>query len=68
MHARATTKLSTLSMLDLLPALVSIVTVAVYAAITGFFRSHRDPPSLYLHIAYAVLRKATTRLSPIQLQ
>ncbi|KAK2612487.1 hypothetical protein QQS21_001425 [Conoideocrella luteorostrata] len=68
MQTKATAKLSILGVLDIIPALASIVTVAVFSALTGFFRSHRDPPSLHLHIAYAILRKATVRLTPVQLQ
>ncbi|KAG6000443.1 hypothetical protein E4U21_005467 [Claviceps maximensis] len=68
MQTKATNQLSILQKLDLIPALASIVVVGVFSALTGLFRSHRDAPSLHLHIAYAVLRKVTSRLSPIQLQ
>ncbi|KAK4084680.1 hypothetical protein Purlil1_10265 [Purpureocillium lilacinum] len=54
--------------LDMLPALASIVTVGVLSVLSGFIRSSKDAPSLYLHIAYAVLRRATKRLSVLQLQ
>ena len=54
--------------LDMLPALASIVTGGVLSVLSGFIRSSKDAPSLYLHIAYAVLRRATKRLSVLQLQ
>ena len=62
------TKLTILDILDLIPALASIVAVGIFSALTGVARSHKDPPSLHLHIAYAMLRKATARLTPLQLQ
>jgi hypothetical protein len=63
-----TAKLSILGMLDLVPALASIVAVGLFSAVAGLFRSQKDPASLHLYIAYAVLRKATSRLTPLQLQ
>ncbi|EFY96920.1 lipase/thioesterase [Metarhizium robertsii ARSEF 23] len=68
MPSKTGTKLSILGMLDLLPGVVSIVAAGLLAVLTGLFRSQKDAPSLHLHIAYAVLRKATTRLTPLQLQ
>jgi hypothetical protein len=66
--ASSVTTLSFLQRLDLLPALISILTVGFLSLFTGIFRGKKGAPSLHLHIAYAVLRKATTRLSPLQLQ
>ncbi|KAG5984134.1 hypothetical protein E4U55_005933 [Claviceps digitariae] len=68
MQTKATNQLSLLGKLDLLLGLTSIVAVGIFSALTGFLRTQRDPPSLHLHIAYAVLRKVTARLSPVQLQ
>lgn len=52
--------------LDLLPALGSILLSILYALITALY--NRRARTWYLHIGYAVLRKATRRLSPAQLQ
>lgn len=52
--------------LDLLPALGSIWLAVLYALITALY--NRRARSWYLHIGYAVLRKATRRLSVAQLQ
>ncbi|KHN97391.1 Alpha/beta hydrolase fold-3 [Metarhizium album ARSEF 1941] len=68
MRPKSKAKLSVLGMLDLLPGLASVVAVGILSVLTGLFRGQRDAPSLHLHIAYAVLRKATSRLSPLQLQ
>ncbi|KAG5912996.1 hypothetical protein E4U61_007555 [Claviceps capensis] len=68
MQTKATSQLSLLEKLDLIPAVASIVGVAIFSALTAFLRSPRDPPSIRLHIAYALLRKATTRLTPLQFQ
>ncbi|POR35140.1 Lipase/thioesterase family protein [Tolypocladium paradoxum] len=61
-------RLSLVGKLDVLPALVSIISTALFSALTGITRSQQDAPSLFLHVAYAILRKATQRLSPLQLQ
>lgn len=69
MQTKATEKLSIWGTLDIVPAMVSVVAVAMFSALTGFFRSQqKDAPSLHLHVAYAILRRATERLSPVQLQ
>ncbi|QPH06384.1 hypothetical protein C2857_004812 [Epichloe festucae Fl1] len=68
MQTKATEKLSIWGKLDMIPAMVSIVAVAMFSALTGVFRSQKDAPSLHLHVAYAILRRATDRLSPDQLQ
>lgn len=52
--------------LDLLPALGSIWLAILYALITALY--NRRAQSWHLHIGYAVLRKATQRLSVAQLQ
>lgn len=54
--------------LDILPGIAAIALVAIYSTITAPFRSKKDAPTLFLHIAYAILRKSTLRLSPKQLQ
>ena len=61
-------RLSLAGKLDMLPALVSIISTAFISVITGMARTHKDAPSFFLHVAYAILRKATNRLSPLQLQ
>lgn len=61
-------KLSFLEKLDFLPALASITLASFYAFLTGFWRSERQAKTLFLHIGYAIFRKATARLSPSQLQ
>lgn len=52
--------------LDLLPAIGSIWLSILYALITALY--NRRARTWYLHIGYAVLRKATRRLSTLQLQ
>lgn len=54
--------------LDFLPAIGGIVIAATYALLTGLWRSERQAKSLLLHFGYSILRKATARLSPSQLQ
>jgi hypothetical protein len=66
--ASSVTPLSFVQKLDVLPALASILSVGVLSLFTGLVRGKKGAPSLHLHIAYAILRKATTRLSPLQLQ
>lgn len=61
-------KLSLLGKLDLLPALAAIITTGLLSLLTAFSRGQRGAPTLYLHVAYAILRKATMRLSVLQLQ
>lgn len=53
---------------DIFIAVLSVVSTTIWSALTGFGRSERDAPSLLLHIGYASLRKATRRLSALQLQ
>lgn len=57
-----------LEKLDLIPALGSIVLSGLFALLTGFWRSEKDEESLFLHVAYAIIRKFTARLSATQLQ
>ncbi len=61
-------QISWLAILDLIPGGISIFLTGLFAAFTGLWRSKRDAPTLYLHIAYAVLRKSSERYSPLQLQ
>lgn len=61
-------RLSLWAKLDILTALPLIALTAVWAMVTGFFRGEKQPPAFLLHVAYAVMRKATTRLTPLQLQ
>ncbi|OAA37419.1 lipase/thioesterase family protein [Metarhizium rileyi] len=62
------TKLSLVDTLDLIPGLASILTAGLVSVVTGLFRGHKDAPSFHLHVAYAILRRATARLTPLQLQ
>ncbi|KAJ6024864.1 hypothetical protein N7540_005661 [Penicillium herquei] len=61
-------KLTLYEKLDILPALASVVFAAFYALLTGWWRTERQAKSLLLHVGYAILRKLTSRLSPLQLQ
>jgi membrane protein DedA with SNARE-associated domain len=54
--------------LDFFPALASICLAAFYSILTGFWRGERQAQSFFLHIGYAIFRKATVRLSPLQMQ
>lgn len=60
--------LSMASKLDLLPAVASILIAGFVALFTGLKRDQSGTPTFYLHIAYAILRKASARLSPLQFQ
>lgn len=61
-------KLSFLGGLDMIPGLAVIVSTALLSFLTGFVRTGRDSKTYYLHVANTILRKATERLSPLQLQ
>ncbi|KAJ5266512.1 hypothetical protein N7478_009320 [Penicillium angulare] len=61
-------KLSFCEKLDILPAAASVAVAAIYALLTGLWRTERQAKSLLLHFGYAILRKATARMSPLQLQ
>lgn len=54
--------------LDYIPASLSIIIAAIVAMVTGLWRSDRDAPSYYLHVAFAVLRKCSERFSPRQME
>ncbi|KAJ6089286.1 hypothetical protein N7467_004502 [Penicillium canescens] len=54
--------------LDFFPALASILLAGFYALLTGLWRTERQAKTLFLHLGYAVFRKATARLTPSQLQ
>ena len=54
--------------LDIFPALASILLAGFYALLTGLWRTERQAKTLFLHLGYAVFRKATARLTPSQLQ
>lgn len=60
--------LTLIEKLDLLPGIAAVALFAIYSTFTAPFRSKQDAPTLFLHIAYAILRKATLRFSPKQLQ
>jgi hypothetical protein len=61
-------KLTLFGLLDMIPGLAITVVYGITAFWTGIFRGEKDAKTLFLHIAYAVLRKATARLTPLQLQ
>ena len=61
-------KLTLFGLLDMIPGLAVTVLYGIAAFWTGIFRGEKDAKTLFLHIAYAVLRKATARLTPLQLQ
>lgn len=61
-------RLSLLGLLDMIPGLLTTVIYGIFSFWSGLFRGERDAKTLFLHIAYAVLRKATARLTPLQLQ
>ncbi|TQW00826.1 hypothetical protein V2A60_001866 [Cordyceps javanica] len=63
-----TKKLSFFGYLDMIPGLAVVVATALASFITGFFRTERDSKTYYLHVANTILRKATNRLTPLQLQ
>ncbi|KAJ4153759.1 hypothetical protein LMH87_010233 [Akanthomyces muscarius] len=63
-----TKKLSFFGYLDMIPGLAAIVATALASFFTGFFRTERDSKTYHLHVANTVLRKATRRLDPLQLQ
>lgn len=67
-RAAADQQLSFVGKLDILPAVVTIISAGLLSVLTGLWRSQKDAPSLLLHVAYAILRRATSRLSPLQLQ
>ncbi|KAJ5335563.1 hypothetical protein N7452_007966 [Penicillium brevicompactum] len=54
--------------LDFLPAVASVALAAFYALLTGLWRTERQAKTLFLHLGYAMFRKATARLSPSQMQ
>ncbi|KAE8423781.1 Alpha/Beta hydrolase protein [Aspergillus pseudocaelatus] len=60
--------LSIASRFDLLPAVASILIAGLAALLTGLKRDRSGTPTFYLHVAYAILRKASARLSPLQFQ
>lgn len=59
-------QLSLKQKLGFLPVLASIWASILCALVTGLF--NRQAKTWYLHIAYAALRTATKKLSPLQLQ
>lgn len=61
-------KLTLQEKLDFLPALGSVVLTLFYALLTGLWRTERQAKTLFLHVGYAIFRKVTARLSPLQVQ
>ncbi|EGX96227.1 lipase/thioesterase [Cordyceps militaris CM01] len=61
-------KLSFFGYLDMIPGLAVIVATALTAFVTGLFRTERDSKTFHLHVANTILRKSTSRLTPLQLQ
>ena len=61
--------LSVWEILDFIPALFSIFLAAIHAGIDDLTaKRQRKARTLFLHIAYAAVRRSTQRLSPAQLQ
>lgn len=54
--------------LDFFPAIASIALAGFYAVLTGLWRTERQAKTWFLHLGYALLRKATARLSASQMQ
>ncbi|KAI9369161.1 Alpha/Beta hydrolase protein [Aspergillus egyptiacus] len=54
--------------LDYIPALVSVALTFVWAVLTVAWRAPQYPSHWLLHIGYAVFRKLTSRLTPLQMQ
>lgn len=61
-------QLSTAEKLDLIPATSSILSAGFFALFSGITRGEKGAPTFFLHVAYAILRKATRRLSISQFQ
>lgn len=61
-------RISWAAILDLIPGVISIFLTGLAALFTGLWRSKRDAPTYYLHVAFAIMRKSTQRYSPLQLQ
>ncbi|PGH16525.1 hypothetical protein AJ79_01630 [Helicocarpus griseus UAMH5409] len=68
MAATTLKKLTLGEKLDLIPALCSIALSALRALLTGLWRNEKQAKTLLLHVGYAIFRKATARLSALQLQ
>jgi hypothetical protein len=67
-HILAGHRLSLAGKLDMLTALASILSAGFFALFTGIVRGQKGAPTFFLHVAYSILRKATARLSVLQLQ
>ncbi|OGM44054.1 hypothetical protein ABOM_007794 [Aspergillus bombycis] len=61
-------RLSIAEKFDIIPAIFSILSAGFFALLTGLNRGEIGAPTFFLHVAYAILRKATTRLSVLQFQ
>ncbi|GFF57922.1 steryl acetyl hydrolase 1 [Aspergillus udagawae] len=61
-------KLNLLEKLDLIPAYLSLIAAAIYAATTGAFRGEWGAKSYSKHIKYAVIRQMFSRFSMRQSQ
>ncbi|KAL1956360.1 hypothetical protein VTO42DRAFT_7343 [Malbranchea cinnamomea] len=61
-------KLTLLEKLDLIPAQLSVLATAIYAALTGIFRGKSGAKAYGKHIGYAVIRRTLARYSTRQNQ
>jgi hypothetical protein len=61
-------RLSITEKLDLVPAIFSILSSGFFSLFSGISRGEKGAPTFFLHVAYAILRKATRRLSVLQFQ
>lgn len=66
--SKSSVRLTLKEKLDFIPALASICLTAFYSILSGLWRTERQAKSFLLHIGYAIFRKATVRLSPLQMQ
>jgi hypothetical protein len=66
--SRSSVKLSLSEKLDLVFVLLSLPVTILQAVLTGLWRSQKNAKTFFLHVAYAVFRRLTRRLSPLQLQ
>lgn len=61
-------RLSLAKKFDIIPAIFSILSAGFFSLFSGLSRGEKGAPTFFLHVAYAVLRKATRRFSISQFQ
>jgi uncharacterized ion transporter superfamily protein YfcC len=65
---RSSVKITLSEKLDLVFVILSLPVTVLHAVLTGLWRSQKNAKTFFLHVAYAVFRRLTRRLSPLQLQ